>query len=193
MIPLEVTHKVLATPDILTKLANIDNLELYLSTSELDPSKRFHLSLDHLPHRHVEYKEISHAVERHKRMTVEDHHENAIPEDDPEFSSKFAECCYQLLTFFRGTYCKEFGFTSPPLHDPCTIFYLTHPECFRTLHLYVDVETGSEKCAGRTLCDINNLWGKQKNVTVCTDIDTDKFWQRMLHCVKDAAGKSPLK
>ncbi|ODN00309.1 Inosine-uridine-preferring nucleoside hydrolase [Orchesella cincta] len=185
MIPLEVTHKVLVRNNILEKLANIDYEQA--TAPECTNEKK---DLEKLPHRHLEYREASDAVERRKRMQLDS--QKAVISKLTRFSSKFAECFYQLLTFFQTTYCKEFGFESPPLHDPCTIFYLTHPDSFQTLSLYVDVETGSEKCLGRTLCDINSLSKQQPNVLVCTDIDVDIFWKNMLHCLQLASKLSPM-
>ncbi|CAL8091626.1 unnamed protein product [Orchesella dallaii] len=185
MVPLEVTHRVLVTNSILEQLANIDNEKLSLSQTMNGHGGKE----EKLPHRHVEYKEINNVVERRKRMQI-DMDEKTLK--SPQFSSPFAECCHQLLTFFQTSYSREFGFESPPLHDPCTIFYLTHPESFRTLSLYVDIETGSEKCLGRTLCDVNNLKKKKHNVEVCTNIDVDKFWKNMLHCVQLASKCSPM-
>lgn len=188
MIPLEVTHTVLVTPEILGKMANIDNETLH----PLLPSEKYTFAPDSLPHRHVEYKEVTDAVQRNIRIADTPAATASQIPAPIEFSSSFAECFFKLLTFFKNTYCKEFGFIAPPLHDPCTIFYLTNPECFHAISLYVDVEVASDKCAGRTLCDLNNLEKKPKNMLVCTAVDTQHFWQNMLWCVQKASANSPL-
>lgn len=52
----------------------------------------------------------------------------AIVTSDP---SPFLTLVREILLFFSGTYRTVFAFNDPPLHDPCAIFYIAHPEAFQ--------------------------------------------------------------
>lgn len=98
----------------------------------------------------------------------------------------------ELLLFFADTYKRVFKFEHPPLHDPCAVAYVIAPEIFTTRRLRVDVEKCSELTAGQTVVDV---WGHSKlaaNVTVCMEMEVDKFWEMVVEAVHKAAEASPL-
>jgi len=159
MVPLEVTHTILVTDEVLTRIREIGTLKLN---------------------------------EKSQPAQAQAFKDEVNAESVPKNMSPFANCCYKLLSFFKSSYLKEFSFPSPPLHDPSTIFYLTNPEAFDTLNVYVDVEISSKKCLGRTLVDVHGILKKDPNVLVCTRVDSDKFWERMFECLHLANSKSPL-
>lgn len=33
-----------------------------------------------------------------------------------------------MLTAYKSMYYKAYKFESPPIHDPCVIYYILHPE-----------------------------------------------------------------
>lgn len=81
-----------------------------------------------------------------------------------------------LLNFFEIYHENpKWGFKGAPLHDPCTITWLIHPEWFKTEQMNVDVETEGELTRGETVCDYYELTGKLKNTEVLLDIDREAF------------------
>jgi len=191
MVPLEVTHTILVTDEILAQIKHIGTWDEKLSL----PMSAFSRSSE--SHPHVEYAELSRLIGT-KQITGKEvetkmcnNVEGSVDSQSQQVSA-FGNCCYQLLVFFKSTYKEIFSFDSPPLHDPCTIFYLTNPEAFETVNVFVDVETGSEKCIGRTLVDIHGILKKKPNVIVCTRVDSRKFWHKMFKCLQLANSRSPL-
>lgn len=81
-----------------------------------------------------------------------------------------------LLNFFEIYHENpKWGFKGAPLHDPCTITWLIHPEWFKIEQMNVDVETEGELTRGETVCDYYELTGKPKNTEVLLDIDREAF------------------
>ena len=108
--------------------------------------------------------------------------------------SRFRRLVDELMRFFADTYKEVFDFEDPPLHDPCAVAYAVAPEMFETKDLRVDVECGSELCAGQTVVD----WWRQSpekpiNCRVCVKMDVDKFWDAMCEAVDNANVACPLR
>jgi len=129
----------------------------------------------------VEYEEIFRTIDS---TTVNSERDSAS--DGDFISTPFAKCCTQLLTFFKSTYKTVFSFDSPPLHDPCAVFYVINKNAFQTKDMFVDVEISSDKTLGRTLCDIHGICKKPANVKVCVRMDTELFWKTMIECLEQA-------
>jgi inosine-uridine nucleoside N-ribohydrolase len=61
-----------------------------------------------------------------------------------------------------------------PLHDPCAVLALTHPELFTFSHRHVVVETRGEHTRGMTVVDHRQTtWVKPPNVKVAETIDVE--------------------
>lgn len=108
--------------------------------------------------------------------------------------SRFRRLVDELMRFFADTYKEVFDFEDPPLHDPCAVAYAVAPEMFETRDLRVDVECGSELCAGQTVVD----WWRQSpekpiNCRVCVKMDVGKFWDAMCEAVDNANVACPLR
>lgn len=59
-----------------------------------------------------------------------------------------------LLDFYGNAYATAFsGRKEGPLHDPCAVLAVTHPELFEREELFVTVETQGELTRGMTLAD----------------------------------------
>lgn len=101
-------------------------------------------------------------------------------------NSPFGRLLVDLLLFFRNTYQTLFRMPDPPLHDPCAVAYVLHPELFECQLMRVDVETSSELTVGATCCDIYGFSNKRKNVLVALKMDVEKFWQLMLQAFHKA-------
>jgi len=81
-----------------------------------------------------------------------------------------------LLIFFKSTYKKVFGIEGVPLHDPCTVMYLLHPELFEAKDYYVDVETKGELTYGQTVVDLWHSSGRSPNAKVLLKADKERFF-----------------
>lgn len=92
-----------------------------------------------------------------------------------ELGNKF-DLLADLLVFFKSTYKKVFGIDGVPLHDPCTVMYLLHPEIFEVKEYHVDVETKGELTYGQTVVDVWHTTGKTPNAKVMLKADSKKFF-----------------
>ncbi len=81
-----------------------------------------------------------------------------------------------LLAFFKSTYKKVFNIDGVPLHDPCTVMYLLHPEIFEVKEYHVDVETRGELTYGQTVVDVWRTSGKVPNAKVMLKADSERFF-----------------
>ncbi|GEO69617.1 pyrimidine-specific ribonucleoside hydrolase RihA [Levilactobacillus acidifarinae] len=90
-----------------------------------------------------------------------------------------------LLNFFELYHENpKWGFQGAPLHDPCTIAWLIHPEWFQTEKMAVDVETTGELTRGETVCDYYELTGKPKNTEVLLNLNREAFIQLIADSLK---------
>jgi inosine-uridine nucleoside N-ribohydrolase len=85
-----------------------------------------------------------------------------------------------LLVFFADTYRNVFGFSSPPVHDPCAVAAIIEPDILRTHAMHVEIETGGQWTAGRTVCDVYGQWGKAANASVGYALDVPRFWEMVI-------------
>lgn len=102
-----------------------------------------------------------------------------------EIDNPVAHAFRGLLSFFEVYHENpKWGFKGAPLHDPCTIAWMLHPEMFKSELMNVDVETEGELVRGETVCDYYELTGKPKNTEVLLDIDRPAFIQLIKDSLK---------
>jgi non-specific riboncleoside hydrolase len=96
-----------------------------------------------------------------------------MPEDTAKLPGlgPVGQMCHDLFKKYRG---GTFA-TGLKMYDSCAIAYLLAPDLFETVFTYVDVETKGSMTAGCTLVDLKGYLKKQPNVTVCMEIDKEKF------------------
>jgi inosine-uridine nucleoside N-ribohydrolase len=85
-----------------------------------------------------------------------------------------------LLAFFAGTYQRVFGFSSPPLHDPCAVAAVIEPDILRSHSMHVEIETTGIWTAGRTVCDVYGQWNMEANAHVGYALDVPRFWEMVI-------------
>jgi inosine-uridine nucleoside N-ribohydrolase len=85
-----------------------------------------------------------------------------------------------LLDFFGESYRQVFGFSAPPVHDPCAVAAVIDPTIVRTAPMYVAIEVMSELSTGRTICDVHGQMAKPANALVGYDLDVPRFWEMVL-------------
>ncbi len=92
-----------------------------------------------------------------------------------------------LLTFFSNAYAEAYsGRAEGPLHDPCAVMALTHPELFESQDHHVVVELRGDHTRGMTLTDTRaGRRGEAPNVRVLKRIDADAAFEVLL---ESAAG-----
>ena len=99
------------------------------------------------------------------------------PSDFPRIrgvGNQVADITAGWLEFFYK-YPMEIGYDGAPVHDPCAVLMLTHPEIFETRDLYVDIELEGEYTRGATVADFNGRPGNKPNVRCALSIDRDRY------------------
>ena len=85
------------------------------------------------------------------------------------------------MGFFGGSYRKIWNFSSPPVHDPCTIAALIDPSLIHWNHAFVAVETKGEFTRGATVVDLDKRWpDRAANVEVAMELSADRYWDLIL-------------
>ncbi len=87
-------------------------------------------------------------------------------------SGKAGEMLYSLFKKYRGGSME----TGLMIHDACTIAYMLHPELFTEEEKYIEVALEGP-AAGALVTDtvFHAQGGKTPNVSVCMDVDAEKF------------------
>lgn len=83
---------------------------------------------------------------------------------------------------------SKYGLSSKhgiPIHDVCTIMYLTNPEIFKTVKYNISIETKGELTRGMTVVDRRPFSKSVKNVEVITDINEEKFTKILIDALSN--------
>ena len=94
-----------------------------------------------------------------------------------EMSNNSGPAVADLLEFFERFDSEKYGTDGGPLHDPCVIAWLLHPEMFTSRNVNVAVECESQLTFGMTVVDWWGITGRKINATVCRRIDSDKLFE----------------
>ena len=89
----------------------------------------------------------------------------------------------EWLEFFYKFH-KSIGYEGAPMHDPCAVMALIHPEVFTIKPMHVEIETQGEYCRGCTVGDQLGLSGKAPNAQVLLDVDRKAFADRLVESMK---------
>ncbi len=99
------------------------------------------------------------------------------PDDFPRIrgvGNQVAEIVTGWLEFFY-MHPMAIGYSGAPVHDPCAVLALTHPEIFTIKEYYVDVELEGEYTRGATVADFLCTTGNPPNCRVVMDIDRERY------------------
>ncbi|HVU66862.1 MAG TPA: nucleoside hydrolase [Ktedonobacteraceae bacterium] len=88
-----------------------------------------------------------------------------------------------LLVFFASTYHRVFGFTAPPLHDPCAVAAVIDPAILKADMMHVEIETAGTWTAGSTVCDVHGVLGLPPNARVGYGLEVERFWEMVIEAV----------
>ncbi len=91
-----------------------------------------------------------------------------------------------MLDFYCRAYAEKFyGRTEGPLHDPCAVLALTHPELFTFEARHVSVETQGQHTRGMTVVDERGVKEEAtRNVQVAYDIDRERALEVLLASIR---------
>jgi inosine-uridine nucleoside N-ribohydrolase len=96
----------------------------------------------------------------------------------------------EWLDFFAGTYRSLYGLEGPPVHDPCAVAWLAHPDIVAATEAFVAIELGGGWTRGATVVDLYGRLGRPPNARVGMELDRDRFWELVLAALGRAA-RSP--
>lgn len=100
-----------------------------------------------------------------------------LPEDFrkiAEIGNPVADIVAQWLEFFY-IFHQKLGYAGAPMHDPCAVMVLWHPEIFTFRDYYVAIETKGEFCRGATVADQFRTTGHAPNAKCVMGVDRDRF------------------
>ncbi len=109
-----------------------------------------------------------------------------LPQDVEEIKSlnnKVSDIVWQWLEFFYRFH-KSIGYQGAPMHDPCAVMVLLHPEIFQLVDMHVDIETEGKYTYGATIGDINHITDKPNNATVLMNLDREAFVRYLVEAVR---------
>jgi len=81
-----------------------------------------------------------------------------------------------MLSFYGQRDLELYNLPGAPLHDPCVVAYLLHPELFTTRRVQVAVETRGEHTLGRTVIDWHGS-GEGSSIQAVDSVDVDGFYR----------------
>lgn len=100
-----------------------------------------------------------------------------LPQDFTRIRAIGGEVCRivsEWLEFFYKFH-RTLGYEGAPMHDPCAVMALIHPELFTMRPMYVEIETNGEYCKGATVGDQLGTTGHAPNATCIMDVDRAAF------------------
>ena len=88
-----------------------------------------------------------------------------------------------LIDHYGAHDMERYGFSGPPLHDPCVIAYLLEPTLFTSRSAYLAIETSSELTMGRTVVDWGHVTKQSTNANVAETIKAEEFYQLLTQAI----------
>ena len=122
------------------------------------------------------------------------HQALATAEIIAEFHSlgtRLGAICAELMTFFAGTYLRNFGFAHPPVHDPVAVAAVLEPSIVQTVAAPVAVELAGTYTRGATIVDLHRRTGLAVNADVALGLDVDAFWRLLMSAVRRLGAGAP--
>lgn len=97
-----------------------------------------------------------------------------------------AQFVADMLHFYCQAYQQTFGNRAGPLHDPCAVLAVTHPELFDFQPRHVAVEQSGQHTRGMTVVDERggrSSTAKKSNIQVAYDLDAVKAQEYLLEAI----------
>ncbi|HZR92024.1 MAG TPA: nucleoside hydrolase [Gaiellaceae bacterium] len=86
-----------------------------------------------------------------------------------------ARVAAELVDFYAHYHRETYGWPGPPVHDALALAFVADPTLLETRRCHVAVETESELCRGRTVCDLLGRTGLAPTAEVAVDVDAEAF------------------
>ena len=109
-----------------------------------------------------------------------------LPEDFKRIAAignPVADIVAKWLEFFY-IFHKSIGYDGAPMHDPCAVMALIHPEIFEIRPMYVQIETEGELCRGTTVGDWFGTTGHAPNAECILGVDRERFADLLVEAMK---------
>ena len=171
----------LAHPELKGKIARISLMGGGIATGNWTPAAEFNILVD------PEAAKIVFTSGVPITMAGLDVTEKALilPEDFERvraLGNPVSDIVAQWLEFFYKFH-RSIGYAGAPMHDPCAVMALIHPEIFTIRPMYVQVETGGEYCRGTTVGDLLGFSGHAPNADVLMDVDRGRFADLLVEAI----------
>jgi len=171
----------LAYPELKSRIARVSMMGGGLNNGNWTPAAEFNILVD------PEAAKIVFESGVPITMAGLDVTEKALvlPEDFERIRAQgtpVSDVISQWLEFFY-IYHRNLGYDGAPMHDPCAVMALLHPEVFTMKDVYVQIETCGDYCRGATVPDWNGRLGKAPNVTAIVDVDRKAFCDRLVELI----------
>lgn len=103
-----------------------------------------------------------------------------------ELGGEAATFTAELLDFYSAKYAEKFsGKIEGPLHDPCAVMMVTHPELFTCIDRHVAVELTGQLTRGMTVVDERGIKEMEpNNVSVAYQLDAAAALKLLIDTVK---------
>jgi purine nucleosidase len=89
----------------------------------------------------------------------------------------------EALRFYMEFHSRFDGFYGAFIHDALAVAAAIDPTLVRTQALAVEVELAGRWTSGETVTDWRRVWGREPNVDVAVEADTDRFMDRFVERV----------
>lgn len=172
----------LSHPELKSKIARISLMGGGVATGNWTPAAEFNILVD------PEAAKIVFESGIPILMAGLDVTEKALilPEDFERvraLGNPVADIVAQWLEFFY-IFHRSIGYAGAPMHDPCAVMALLHPEIFTSKKMFVQIETGGEYCRGMTVADVRGFSGQAPNAEVLLDVDRERFAALLVEAIK---------
>jgi inosine/uridine nucleosidase len=86
----------------------------------------------------------------------------------------------EWMEFFSARYRADQGLPGSPLHDPCAVAWVAHPDLIEGRETFVAIELEGRWTRGMTVVDLLGRFGQPSNATVGLELDAERFWDLIL-------------
>jgi pyrimidine-specific ribonucleoside hydrolase len=172
----------LAHPELKSRIARISLMGGGLAHGNWTPAAEFNILVD------PEAAKIVFSAGVPILMAGLDVTEQALilPEDFARVAAlgnPVADIVAQWLEFFY-VFHQKLGYAGAPMHDPCAVMALLHPEIFSSRKLFVQIETEGEYCRGATVADFTGGTGQAPNAECLLSVDRAAFADRLVGALR---------
>ncbi len=96
---------------------------------------------------------------------------------------RLGQVCAEWMGFFGSSYKSVWSFTSPPVHDPCTVAALINPAVIQWQKSFLAVELAGEWSRGETIVDLHNRYARTPNADIAITLDREAYWDLVLESI----------